>query len=65
MTMTRQHFCLIADVIKRVPSSDTAWPVTFTAKQREYIARCFADELYATNGRFDRDRFMRACGVEQ
>jgi hypothetical protein len=64
MTMTRQHFQLIAGVIRNVPSAATAWPVTITDKQREYVARAFADELYATNGRFDRARFMRACGVE-
>jgi hypothetical protein len=64
MTMTRQHFQLIADVIREIPSPATTWPVTLTDKQREYLARCFADELYATNGRFDRGRFMRACGVE-
>jgi hypothetical protein len=52
-TMTRQHFCLIAEAIAGLPME---W--------RPMIAKRFADKLAATNGRFDRDRFLSACGVE-
>lgn len=31
--------------------------------EREYIAKVFADELAADNARFDRSRFLKACGV--
>jgi hypothetical protein len=50
-SMTRQHFCFIASIIASLPS------------EREQTARAFADKLAESNGRFDRGRFLAACGV--
>jgi hypothetical protein len=49
--MTRRHFCFIAEVIASLPD-------------REEAARAFADQLAQTNVRFDRERFLVACGVK-
>jgi hypothetical protein len=56
--MTRMHFELIARVVRDVlehrgdPMDDKA------------LVAEFARALAATNGRFDRGRFERACGLE-
>ena len=63
MTMTRQHFALIADIVKELPSLYMDEPIS--AKQRVEIARYFASFLHATNPNFNRARFLRACGVEE
>lgn len=56
MTMTRQDFQLIADVISNL-NSDGGDPYT-------YVAEAFADKLADTNPNFDRARFLKACGVK-
>lgn len=57
--MTRKDFELIAAVIRDArlerPLYRPAW---------DYIAKDFARELRGTNANFDRDRFLRAAGVE-
>jgi hypothetical protein len=55
MTLTRQHFQLIADVVKRTNVDDTT---------RKALAYDFAFELRRTNPKFDTNRFLVACGVE-
>ena len=57
--MSRKDFELIARVLRaqRDHATDAElWRLDQTA-------RAFADELSATNPRFDRVRFLRACGV--
>lgn len=54
-TMTRPHFVLIADVIK---THDFENPATDPRTRRMAI------ELAKTNPNFNRERFLRACGVE-
>jgi hypothetical protein len=58
--MTKKDFQLIADVIKNL--SDTADNVGAPIS-REALAKVFAAGLRSTNDRFDRERFIRACGV--
>jgi hypothetical protein len=60
MTMQRAQFQFIADTIK------AAWPcdVPLQNAARVRTAEAFADALAATNPRFDRARFLAACGVE-
>jgi hypothetical protein len=58
--MTRQHFQMIADVLKDAGQHNSC--IDRTA--HEAIAREFAVRLMATNPRFDRARFLKACGVE-
>lgn len=53
--MTRKDFQLIADVIA------TSWHAS--AESRRDMANDFADALENTNDRFDRERFLAACGV--
>lgn len=54
--MTRKDFQLIADAISELNNydGDDAY---------SYIANVFADRLADTNPRFDRNRFLEACGV--
>ena len=49
--LTRRHFCLIAQIIAALPHD------------REAIAHEFAAKLGESNPRFDRERFLAACGV--
>lgn len=55
--MTRKHFEAIARDIKA--SADTA---DYSA--REYAAVLFANVAEQDNPRFDRKRFMLACGLD-
>ena len=52
--MSRKDYVSIAEVIKASAESDDP---------REYIARNVADVLEQDNPRFDRARFMVACGI--
>ena len=51
--MTRQHFELIADIIKGIEDTEN----------RKEMANMTADKLEKTNPRFDRGRFLKASGV--
>lgn len=53
-TMEHRHFATIAAIIAKMP-----YPEGVRVKLAEY----FADELRHTNPRFDRARFLKACGV--
>ena len=61
--MTRKDFCLIASVIKELPSFECTQDndvVRFSA-----VVERFASALAGTNPRFDRERFIRACNGKQ
>jgi hypothetical protein len=60
--MTRKDFQLIADVLKPWITRDGTPGVEDALCAS--IARDFADKLASTNPNFDRERFLRACGVE-
>jgi len=53
--MTRKDYVMIADVIA------TSWH--HSADSKRTIAQNMADALGADNPRFDRARFLVACGV--
>lgn len=53
--MERRHFQIIADTIKGL-APDVYGP--------EQVAQAFADAMARQNPRFDRARFLKACGVE-
>lgn len=61
--LQHRHFATIATII-----ADYTPPAVgdeFTrAMIRQSVARHFADSLRRTNPKFDRARFMRACGAE-
>ena len=50
--MTRKHFQLVADVMKSYIGSD----------DHVHICRSLASEFGEINPRFDRAKFMQACG---
>lgn len=56
--MTAKDFELIAETMKAF-RRDTDMHETIDA-----LSRDFADRLKATNKQFNRDKFLRACGVE-
>lgn len=58
--MTKKDFELIAATIKDGIGINRANSAALATQQR--IAERFATELAATNPRFDRERFLKACG---
>lgn len=56
-TLEHRHFAAIASIISCLDKGVTYHP--------DGIAKFFAMNLTRTNPRFDRARFLRACGVEE
>ncbi len=52
--MTQKDFELIARAVKDLP--------LLNQTAQEYVAQTFAEYLSETNPRFDRDKFLKACG---
>lgn len=52
------HFQFIADTIKGMPSHSAS-----LRSAKISVANSFADALAATNEKFNRDLFLKACGV--
>ena len=70
MTMTRQHFQAIADTLKnlepiaRVGDGVGVCPTeTGRSEQWALATEAFADMCAQQNYRFDRGRFLAACGA--
>lgn len=57
--MEHRHFATIAAIIRVAFESRPS-----RADDREDVAYHFANELSQTNPKFDRKRFLAACGVE-
>lgn len=57
--MEHRHFATIANIIVDIATIDGMGRV-----DRERVAKHFAARLVHTNPRFDRRRFLAACGVE-
>ena len=53
-TFEHRHFAALAMMIREMPTVD---------RPRRSTADYFADRLAETNPRFDRARFLAACGV--
>lgn len=72
--MTRKDFELIARAVRHARptvspadhrSGSRGWAVVSAGHMTaNHVALFLADELAATNPRFDRERFLKACGVE-
>jgi len=61
--MQKRHFIAIAAAIKGIIAADPDNAVrTATIGS---VARALASVFQAENPRFDRDRFLRACGLDQ
>lgn len=52
-TMEHRHFATVAAILR---------DMDIAGGQRSSVIRQFADALARTNLRFDRERFLRACG---
>ena len=66
-TMTRQHFAVIADVLKErhdtAKQADTEYPEAITAESvLEGVIEQFAIVLRSTNPNFNESKFLQACG---
>lgn len=66
-TMTRQHFAVIADVLKErlatAQQADTEYPEAITAESvLEGVIEQFAIVLRSTNPNFNETKFLQACG---
>lgn len=57
--MTRRDFELIAETVKGLTLEGSE-----PNEERRHVAESFAARLDDTNPRFDRARFLKACGVE-
>ncbi len=62
--MTRKDFQLIADALKESKPEAEKKFHNQTAYMTQFMitCHCMADALATTNPRFDRDRFLTACG---
>lgn len=63
MTLTRQYYQVIADIIHGTKYLDVA--AVQPADLRPLLASYFAEEFAKRNPRFDRSIFMKACGEEE
>lgn len=66
-TMTRQHFAVIADVLKErletAQNADTEYPEAITAESvLDGVIEQFAIVLRGTNPNFNESKFRQACG---
>jgi len=59
--LQHRHFSFIAAVIAGFPTIDQ--PGGIPRKMRETLVERFADACAQSNPRFDRCRFLKACGV--
>ncbi len=59
--MTRKDFQLIADAVQQMNFPDNHVERKPT---KAHVARTLADRLALTNDRFDREKFLAACGVK-
>lgn len=69
--MTRKHFSMIAQTVRNARLTYPAGGYDTPAEAEKYreifdgIAADFARKLAAENPRFDRSKFLAACGVPQ
>jgi len=54
--LEHRHFAFIASVIKGLG---------LEGSEQRHVAKCFAAACERTNPRFDRARFLNACGTEE
>ena len=58
---TKKHFEVIAAVLAELPKTPGLGGEATVTDVRDLLAERFADVFAGGNGRFDRDRFIRAC----
>jgi hypothetical protein len=57
--LTRKHFCALAEALSW--ERPTGHPAEYKGWERAVAA--VADVCQASNGNFNRDTFLRACGI--
>jgi hypothetical protein len=57
--MTRKDYVMIAETVR---AAFDVGPLANT-QLRDFLARLLADGMARDNPRFDRERFLRACGI--
>jgi len=66
MKVTKQHFELVARILHAAyPIEATDITKAVIEDTRRGIVYDFANAFAEENPRFDRDRFLRACGIEE
>ena len=58
--MTRRHFIRAAEIVKAMVDADN-----INSKSAHLVADAFIDLFSAYNDRFDTDRFLIACGLQE
>jgi hypothetical protein len=61
-TMEHRHFATIAGILASIKKPYA--PGCANGAMVDAVSRHFANELASTNPKFDRVRFLRACGVQ-
>lgn len=61
--MTRKDYQLIANTLAAERAYHADLGQAYAAETVESVAARLADELADDNPRFDRERFLKACGV--
>ena len=61
--MQHRHFATVAAILANAPDFTKHNSGNPIGAHRQ-LCRYFADELAETNPRFDRDRFLKACGAQ-
>jgi hypothetical protein len=61
--MTKKHYEAIASILRK--SIQQSYTLGLDNSVEKYIAQYLADYFASENPRFDRVRFLTACGIEQ
>lgn len=63
--MTKKHFEAIAGLLKSVEFACRVSPDEKAEARHRLLCKSFADLFSEENPRFDRARFLKACGVTE
>lgn len=63
MSMTKKDYQIIANIIVKL-SIESDMTLDTVTENRLYVADMFAHELAKINDKFDKDKFLTACGVK-
>lgn len=63
MSMTKKDYELIADTLLRTINTYKGMEANTMARGAEQVAYDIANRLANQNNKFDRDKFLKACGV--
>lgn len=63
--MTRKDYVAIAAALRQFYMDDERESIHTASGAVEYVAHNIANVMARDNPRFDRQRFLRACGIEK